>query len=413
MLFINNLILVLTILWAGTAAAGVETANTLPVGVYSPEFNFGLISGLGQKFDNSGSLVGVADQYHMDLTGAKIAQLSGQAKTLVGALNALSPNLGNSLSMGSVDFQANPTIDYYVLNPAYGLSKNVSLGFALPFIHFQNQMQIVGSGTNNLQAVQSFSGGASADVKNALGQASAMALNMPATVQSALIAKGYKPLGNEDITGIGDALIYARFRYFENEKWRLAVRPYLLLPTGRPDDPDDLADIAMGGYLGAGGYLTQEYFIMPRWIGSIIFQYEAHLPTTIKKRVPYNQDDILPGSDQKQGVNWNPGNIYDVMLANRYQVLRFLTVGTFYELTFKDPDWFDGNQDGYDYAFLGHDTGYAIQRLGAYVEFSTIDFYFENRFALPFSFGYTFTNSVSAVNSPQSTSHLVNLRMFF
>ncbi len=404
--------MMLTLCFCSSAWAGIETTATLPQGVYSPEFSFGLITGLGEKFDSSSSLVNVTDQYHLNLSGQNIAKYFPPAARLIPVLNTMSPSLGNNISVGSIDFQANPTIDYFVLNPAYGIKKNLAVGFGFPIIHFRNEMQIVASGTSNIQSIKAYTGTGSSEVNAGLALAASYANNLPAAVQSVLAARGYKPIGLVDFTTIGDTQLYARYRYFESDRFRLSIRPYFLLPTGRNDDPDDLGDLATGGYSGIGAYSTNELYIGPRWIFSGIVQYEAHLPDRVDKRVPTDATDILPSIEQKENVARQPGNLFDVVLGNKYFLFPWMSIGGFYDMTFKDPDWFSGGKN-INYGILSQDTGYSAQKLGGFIEFSTIQSYIEKSFAVPFTIGYTFSNIVAGTNTPHSLTHLFNLRMFF
>src|SRR6185503_16621311 len=121
-----------------------------------------------------------------------------------------------------------------------GVTENVSVGFAVPLIHYKNQMEIVANGASNVDILRQNLQGLNPQVDAGLAQASTMAANLPNTVQKILTAKGYKPIGLSEFNALGDTQIYARYRYLDDGTFRFAIRPYILLPTGRGDDPDDL-----------------------------------------------------------------------------------------------------------------------------------------------------------------------------
>jgi hypothetical protein len=87
--------------------------------------------------------------------------------------------------------------------------------------------------------------------------------------------------------------------------------------------------------------------------------------------------------------------------------------GAFYDFATKDPDWYSGSREGYNYSLLSRDTGYQTHKVGAFIDFSTTQAYFDKAFKVPFVLGYTFSNVISAQNSLKTVSHVFNLRMFF
>lgn len=411
----TQFLLKIILIFSSPAFAGLESTSTLPKGVRSPEFSFGVIDGLSEKFNSSGDVVSVTDSFSLNLTGQNISKFYAPAAELVAVLNNLSPangGMGNQLSLGTIEFKANPTISYTVINPAYGVKDNLAVGFGFPIINYRNEMEIVAGGVNNVASIQSTVGGLSTEVQNGLQQAAQLSANLPLTVQNIITAKGYKPISSMEYSSIGDTQVYARYRYYDTRMLKLAVRPYVLLPTGRGDDPDDLADYAIGGYTGLGAYFTQEYYLHRDFYLSFVLQYQVHIPDKVEKRVPASVSDVLPGIERKESVRRATGSIYDMTMAPRFKILRWLGTGAYYNLTAKDPDTYYGDRD-YNYSLLSRDTGSLTHKWGAFIEFSTTDLYFDKKFSVPFSFGYTFSNTFSAVNSPKTTAHVLNLRMFF
>lgn len=398
---------------ARVATGAPESANTLPRGIYSPEFIYGIVDGLSERFDAGGTLIKVTDPYHVDLTGPNLAKLHPLGGTLVKTLNSWgTERIGDQIVLPSVDFKANPTINYFVLNPAYGLKDNLAVGFGIPFIHFKNQMEIISTGTSNVESLRAYVKGINPEIDAGLTEVARLSQNLPTTVQQILSAKGYKPVGLTEFSTVGDMQIYARYKYLDNDLFRFAVRPYVLLPTGRGDDPDDLGDFAIGGLTGVGTFLTQEFKLSPIFRTSLILQYQAHIPDRVDRRIPASAEDPLPGLDRKENVARQAGNLFDATLAGRFRLSRTVELGSFYDFTTKDPDWFSGNR-GYDYGLLSRDSGFQTHRLGAFVELSTTELYFEKRMPVPLILGYTFTSVVSAVNSPNQSTHVLNMRMFF
>ena len=140
--------------------------------------------------------------------------------------------------------------------------------------------------------------------------------------------------------------------------------------------------------------------------------YLANFQDYAIKRVPRNHDDLLPDSDRKDNLRRRLGNSTFLEIGSKYQISRPLTFGVYYDILYKDPDWYDGDK-GWNYAGLSVDTGSQTHQVKLFVEFSTLSWYATKLFSVPFMLGYIYGNTVFAVNAPQIISNQLNLRMFF
>ena len=133
---VKFIICLLILAFVGTSArADMESTTVLPQGVTDPVLLFGILSGLSDKFNADGEVQGVTDRFHIQLIGQTLANLSPQLQQLIQTLNASSnQNLGNQLSVGTMDFKSNPQVTYVAPQLDYGLSQNFSIGIGVPLI---------------------------------------------------------------------------------------------------------------------------------------------------------------------------------------------------------------------------------------------------------------------------------------
>ena len=297
---VKFIICLLILAFVGTSArADMESTTVLPQGVTDPVLLFGILSGLSDKFNADGEVQGVTDRFHIQLIGQTLANLSPQLQQLIQTLNASSnQNLGNQLSVGTMDFKSNPQVTYVAPQLDYGLSQNFSIGIGVPLIHYHNDVSIVGSGVNNAAAISATVGPISQAATEAFNTLAN--LNIPSTVQQVLASKGYQPIRTIDQTNFGDVIVSGVYKYYSGDSWKLALRPFIQLPTGTKPDPDDLESFATGGQPAVGLYSIHDYTLAKDITLTSSVGYQANIPDNLVMRVPLGPTDILPGPDRQR-----------------------------------------------------------------------------------------------------------------
>ena len=394
--------------------ADLETTSVLPQDVYSPKLMFGRYSGLGDRYNSIGLVQGVADQYHLALSGPTLAKLDSRLKTLIDSLNNFSSTerFGDELSLGTLNIKSAPVVDYFAPTISYGITPDFSFGIGIPLIHFHNEIEVVAGGQSNVEQLRDHTQNTSPQLTQAFDQLIALTHNMPGTLQTVLAARGYKQIQTQDYTALGDLQISGLYNYYSSDHWSLAIRPFVQLPTGRKDDPDDLADAPTGGQPALGVYSIHEYRASPRVNLVSSLGYVANIPDETQMRVPNGVDDILPGPERKTTVSRRTGNSLLMEGGVRYFLNHSIEFGTYYGIMQKDPDVFSGGK-GWDYSILSIDTSATTHQIKFNLEFSSVSWYQAKSFSLPLQMGIIYGNTFLAVNSPYQTSNQVYLRMFF
>lgn len=401
------------ILIAGIAHAELESTSVLPKGIWSPKFIYGFYTGLTDRYNSSGKVEGVTDPYHIDLSPQKLKGFSPEIAKLVSALNSLSPKdkMGDKLSLGTLDMVAKPSVNYFVPTLSYGLGDKLSVGIGVPIISFRNEVDIVAGGTSNVKEISDHVKNFHPDLDAGLAQALESAKFAPQLVKNYIESQGYKPIRTVEYRAMGDIQLSGQYLYHTSDAVSLAVRPYVVLPTGKKDDPDDLVDQATGGETALGLYSIHDFTPISRVTLGTSAGYQAELPDTASVRVP-DEAQFLPGPDRKEDVSRKLGDSTFVEGNIRIVPISEIELGAFYSYSQKESDSYSGSK-GRNYGALAKDSNSVIHRISGRVEFSTIDLFKKKAFDIPFLFGYVYANNVAAVNAPTSVTHQLYLRMFF
>ncbi len=300
------------------------------------------------------------------------------------------PNLG----------ETNTNMDWLlvrmVYQVAYGLTDNITIGVRWPWIWVKNKVDFSfdSSGSDVNMGLNPFA----VSPANPLGFAP---LTVPGTsrvttsdAQAALNTLGFKDLEDFERSGFEDLEIGGRWQYFRNEMWRLAFTGGVRLPTGRKDDPENLADVAFG----TGAYallfrlnqdltLFQEDGIAKRFgflePGALTinttFYYDLYMEDHQRLRVTSIND---PLGGEFEYVKRDLGDVFRAEITPSVGVTEWLGIWGMYQYTKKFKDHYEGKK-GLDYDALAFGTNWNehIYMVGA--TFTTLPFFLQKSFPIP------------------------------
>ena len=232
--------------------------STLPEGIYSPAFHFGQITGIDQRYTETGSLVQLTDYKAINFDAKTLAKFNAQAQNLISTLNRFGAfNLGDSFNLGTLEIQTKPEIKYFAPVLAKGITDTWTLGLALPVIHYKNDVKLSQS-FSNISYYRSQFSGLSQDLDQALNT------NIGEATQQALAAKGYSRLENRDKQFLGDAQFVSLYKILEDGNQTVMHQATFNLPTGPEYNGDDL--LALNNF---HKFFIENTFGYARHIGSI------------------------------------------------------------------------------------------------------------------------------------------------
>jgi len=411
---------------AGCALAN-EAAQVLPKGVHHPQVLFGSVTGVEDRYNSNGLLEGATARYHIVVNSAMIVRLSDEYKQQLDQLNTQFPKLqalGNELSLGTLDFKIDPKVTYVAPVYAYGLTERVTLGIGVPVIRVQNRIQIVNGGVNNAGAIfdavsrtDSNGNQVSLDPSGEAGEKllKLSQIDLAQKFCETLELRGYRSCAraNYDDTSLGDVTVTALWQYYSSRHFDLALRPYLVLPTGRKDDPDDVFDVATGGQTAVGTEAIQDWKVHRDITLGAAAGYKYLVPDHRDARVPRDENDLLPDVDRKESVGRKLGDEISAELNMRWKALRSLFFGGYWEVMQKVSDSYRGDHANYNYSLLGRDSNVTTQTARVVVTFSTVDWYKTKTFAMPFEISFSYADTFDAVNWPNYKISQLAFKAFF
>ncbi len=416
------IVLIVSALALGLSSiASADDAAVLPKG----RFGFGVENRWFVPTDQRFSPNGASE----DIAGAFNRPLDSSFLPALAALNPLVANGRASVGDASVHFEYH--YDILLFTPAYGVTDRLTVGAEIPYYWVENRVNAsLNSGPGSSANVGLRTGAGPGPCAAAVP---ILPLTCPNTrrlttddVQQILgpglpgvRGFGFKPIKDFSADGFGDVTLAAKYQYLRTRDWRLAATAGVRFPTGRQDDPDNLADIAWS----TGAYtllarLHNDYILSNLWMppddgsgeanlfrtGTVVldftFRYDWLLPDDVTIRA--GAGESLPTSRAR--VTRDIGDRFEFDIGARWVVWSPLSVSALYRYGFKLEDRVSGPKT-FPHNLAEQDTDATEQLVIAQVNYSTLPLYREGRFPVPLNFFVSYRDRFAgsgsrAVGSP-------------
>jgi hypothetical protein len=390
----------------------MDSTETLPARINSPAFRYGIVTGVDSKYNANGSVQTLNDINTIHFDSDQLKKISPDIQTLVLILNQNSGNrhLGDQLDLGTLRVETEPDVRYLVPIYARGLTDNFTLAVAMPVVFYKNRLDIVQSNSNAAGICDQIGSTPSADLKEACDKL--RNTRMTDEVRGQLAAKGYKPVQDRDETLLGDMQVVGLYRFYAKGPHSALVRTTLNLPTGKADDPDDLADLGTFGETAVENELLYNYVATPTLRLSAKAAYRLTLPDHVDARVPRSDDDLIPDQDTKERLGRNLGDTITLGAAATWNVFGDFSVAGGYELASKAADHYAGEK-GSRYDLLGKDTASVAHRLRGGLGYDTIGLYKRKKNFPPMKFDFEVSNTIAGKNVDRELVNELSVTLFF
>lgn len=396
--FFTVLLLLASIITASNPARALDSAEVLPRGVNSPALRFGNISGISDNYSTGGGLVSLHDAKSIELDQAYMIKQNPAAASLP---------FGN-LSMGTIHIDSQPNIQYTAIVHAWGLTDRWTLGFGLPALHYKNSVSAWHEAGNIAEARQASAGMPAVQAELARLER----LDVMGQFGSELRSKGYR-LESKDETLWGDLQIVSMYQLLKKGLTSAVHKLILNLPTGKKADPSDLAALDLFGRTSVENQLVGAYQFARGWSLNARGGVTVFLPDRVEKRVPLNDDDVLPDQAGQEAVNrnWNLGGSLAGSL--NYDFTSALSAGAGWEMALKGTEKYTGSSSNRSYESLARntDTQAQLARLG--LSYSTVSAYRAKRTAVPLIASLNLADTFAGRNTPRQTVSEFSLTLFY
>jgi hypothetical protein len=387
-------------------AHALLTTSTLPAGINSPSFRFGVIEHVGERYTSDGSLMRLGDLKSIVFDAATLKKMNADAQKLIDALNSFGDHkLGDQFNFGVLRVHTTPKVSYFAPIFAHGFTENWTLALGLPVVTYKNKIFITQDSSNIAYYRSQFSG-LSKELDAALN------IDLGKATNETLQAKGYKDLESRDENFLGDTQVASVYKFFENSKNALIYQALVGLPTGPGYNSDDLAALNIFGRTTVSNTLAYSYKFTSRFSVLPYASYLVNIKDQVTARVPKNEDDSLPDASAKQVVARQIGNTTSLGGNAFYELNDEWTLGTAYEMSQKTEDRYVGSA-GTRYDLLSRNTELKAERVKAEVTYSSVKSYFNKSAILPMMVSVEVSDVIAGYNVERQLVQEMNLMLFF
>ena len=395
--------------------SSADNAEVLPKGVSRVSLDARFYLPIDQRYDPDGKVEDVAVDYNTTL-GSSVFPALGLVESAFG-MPAGSASMGKSI----VDFEYD--ISEYSLSYQYGVTDRWTLGINIPYWSIRNKIDArldssAGTGANigknstiNSFAPLIFPGTVpltTEDVQDLLG--GGLDINNDGTLD--VPGYGYNRVETWSHEGLSDIEAGGRYQYLRTKDWRLAFTGALRFPTGRVDDPDNLADYAFGS--GANAllfHLNNDFTGIKNFVFNGTFRYDLVLPDKETKRVP--EDVNLPITNNKEEVKRDIGDGFELEASGKYDFLEGANVSLLYNYRYKLKDQISGSQ-GFAYQALEDETDVMSHIYIIGLSYSTVSMYMNKKFPIPLIAYISYRDRFAGSNNVNKSQYLAGgIQVFF
>lgn len=223
---------------------------------------------------------------------------------------------------------------------------------------------------------------------------------------------GYKRVQTWSDHGIGDIDAGFRYQYLKTDNWRLAVTDGVKFPTGQVDDPDSLADLAIGkGAYALFWHFNHDYTGIANVLLNGTVRYTLYLPDRKVKRVPASVNQ--PITLTKLKVDRDLGDEFKFEGSGVYTLFKGLQVSGLYQFGFKLKDEVSGPQ-GLSFRALEDETDWTSHLFITGVSYTTVPLFREKKFPWPLTASLLYRNRFAGSNNLFKSQYLsLTLALFF
>lgn len=395
-----------------------DTAEVLPKGVFSASATTKFFLPVDERFDPDGNIEDAAADFNTILDSRvfpALAVFEGPP------FNLLSASVGSSV----VSFEYD-VVEVY-LDFAYGINDRLTVGVEIPYRWVKNSVEARLDTANATVGRNPFFGTPgdpfgvplipiavggtpldTEDIQALLGDG--LDVNGDGTVE--IPGFGYKRFESWSDSGFLDIDVGARYQYFRNEDWRLALTGGVKLPTGDVDDPDNLVDVGFGkGAWGLFFHSNNDYTGIKNLVLNATFMYTLYLPDRETLRIPDNVNQ--PITINKEKVDRDIGDVIELETEAKYEFLKGANISLLYKFGHSFKDDISGNL-GFAYESLEDETNRTEHIFIAGVSYSTVQLYMDRKFPLPLSAKLEYRNRFAGKNNVFKAEYIgVGLQVFF
>ncbi len=393
----------------------LENALTLPGGVRNPRFRM-ITFGVEDKFNDLGVPMPLAQRLNKQVTWGDLinAQKTDADKASIqGVLADPGSDISDSSSNGSPGSTTGEVNTFaQIMLPifAMGITENFTAAVAVPIVKVDIS---AATGFAKTEDGQKFIDAACATNPEKCNDAADKLNN---AINQKLATNGYEPIQSETINSVGDARLVGKYRAYKDSLQSLAVRGELTLPTGIAPNADKAVDVPTGdGQWDVGFGLIYDRSLTQDLHVNLFGSYVAQLPDQLQKRLPVGLGDTISGT--KELLNRDLGDIVSTGTSFGYVFPSLgLNLGAGYSFQFVNATRYQDGELASSETYRWLEAEAPIQALHSATlaaGFSTIEWFKQKRFVLPFQANIAWSLPLAGRNVTDNSTLAGELVLFF
>lgn len=393
----------------GTATTVFAGAlETLPEGINNVSFRSANIEGIGQRYTEDGTLMTLGDYRSVHFTSQNLSRLNAKAQKLIQALDRFgTQEAGTNINFGVFKVETTPQVSFSAPVYARGITKNWTVGVAIPVVNYKNQISFVNSGSN-LDMYRAQLTGINSELDEALNT------DLIQEARNTFRERGYRELDSRNETFLADIQVASLYNFYQTADVTAQYQMMVTLPTGPVYNTDDLAALNAFGRTAVDNRVSVSY-ILPQMKKLEVVPFASvmvTMPDRVVVRVPKDEYDAIPDQTTKERLDRQVGLSMSLGGDLFYSYSDAITFSTGYAMAVKAKDEYAGTE-GRRYDLLGKNTDSMAHRVSVGVSYSSVKDYFKRKAILPGVVSLALSDTIWGRNVERRTMQELNLMMFF
>ncbi len=387
---------------------------TLPKGRSLFGYKFVLTDNITHKLDQNGNRESLSIKE--DVNSIQLEKIGGVFKSYFETLKQISPSAYNAFSFGEYEVNSQGRVRAQGFGMGHGFTHKLTGYFSMPIYHAKSSINLKQTKFSNMNQVKNYlnSSGTANTTEDFIKQFTEQLPEANGEVLQSLVTNyyGYKPLGDWEKTSLGDIEIGFIYNFLNNVYYGSAISFGTVLPTGSPDDPDNLQDIASGdGQTDlfienlSGVSLVDQYIDL-----DLKTRYTVQLKSEKYRRLPDNES--FPLSLTKEYINEDLGDKKEMELTLSSHFFDSFTQSFGINYSQKDADKYS-TANSLAKNILEKNTKSESVTLKLNLKFSTIDFFKSKLFLIPLDVGASYQTLLKGKNTPEFNRVDLDFRLYF
>jgi hypothetical protein len=350
------------------------------------------------------------------LTAKTLESVNKATEEYFSQLKAISPEAYEDFTFGEYAAQGSGEVSVNGFGLGWGITDRLTAYFSVPIYKASVNLDIQRTKGNNHSETLS-----QINQNNALTADQKLIRDITAQLpdakeellQSIVVNYyNYKPIGNWQGEGLGDAEIGVMYRLTDWRTSGIAVAGGVVLPTGRTDHPDILQDIAFGD---GQTDIFAEVFMGKSFLYRTLdldlgIRYTHQFAKTKELRIPDSYE--FPLSTDKAEIKEKLGDKISIVVGPSYKFTNWFSMSTAYAYDVKFKSTYESPYTvANEILAINTDSESHYVKLAA--NFSTVSLFRMERFPMPLIVSLRGQEKIAGRNTPKHSQYEVDFKFFF